>query len=81
LDVIALIAEGRKNRDIAARLFISQKTVGHHVSSIFDKLGLAGRLELLLYAWRHHLVTISPLPVAGRHSNLPTAGTNLHKVS
>ena len=39
-EVLALIARGRTNREIAARLVISDKTAGHHVSHILDKLGL-----------------------------------------
>jgi DNA-binding CsgD family transcriptional regulator/tetratricopeptide (TPR) repeat protein len=45
LEVLALIAEGRPNREIAARLFLSPRTVGHHVSSILAKLGARTRAE------------------------------------
>lgn len=54
-DVIAVIGEGLKNRQIAERLFISETTVRHHLSSIFEKLGVSDRLELLVYAYRHKL--------------------------
>jgi len=37
-DVIALVAQGRKNKQIGEALFISEKTVGHYMTSIFDKL-------------------------------------------
>ena len=40
-DVLALIAEGRSNRSVAAELFISEKTVESYTTRIFDKLGLA----------------------------------------
>jgi DNA-binding NarL/FixJ family response regulator len=55
-EVIALIGEGLKNRQIAKRLFISETTVRHHLTSIFDKLGVADRLELVIYAYRHGLL-------------------------
>ena len=55
LQVIACLSEGLKNKQIAERLFLSEKTVGHHLSSIFSKLEVADRLELLIYAYRHHL--------------------------
>ena len=55
LGVIALIAEGLKNKQIAERLFISETTVTHHLSSIFAKLGVSDRLELVIYAFAHKL--------------------------
>jgi len=54
-EVVALIGEGIKNKEIADRLFISETTVRHHLTSIFDKLGVADRVELLIYAFRHGL--------------------------
>jgi DNA-binding CsgD family transcriptional regulator len=45
LDVLRLVAAGRSNREIAAELFISDKTVSVHVSSILGKLGAASRTE------------------------------------
>ena len=54
-EVIALIGEGIKNKEIAERLFISETTVRHHLTSIFAKLGVADRVELLIYAFRHGL--------------------------
>ena len=53
--MVALIGEGIKNKEIADRLFISETTVRHHLTSIFDKLGVADRVELLIYAFRHGL--------------------------
>ena len=53
--VIVLIAEGLKNRQIAERLFISPTTVTHHLSSIYSKLGVADRLELVIYAFANKL--------------------------
>ncbi len=54
-DVIALIAEGLTNKQIADRLFVSEATVGHHLGSIFNKLGVANRLQLVVYAYKHGL--------------------------
>lgn len=48
-EVVALIAQGLTNREIAARLFIGQQTVKNHVHSIFGKLGISDRLQLTLY--------------------------------
>jgi DNA-binding CsgD family transcriptional regulator len=44
-EVLELVAEGLTNAEIAARLFITEKTVGHHVSSILAKLGVGSRYE------------------------------------
>jgi DNA-binding NarL/FixJ family response regulator len=54
-EVLNLVSQGLKNRDIAERLFISDHTVRHHVAAIFTKLGVSSRLELILYAYRHRL--------------------------
>lgn len=57
-EVIVLIGEGLKNRDIAARLHISETTVRHYLTVIFAKLEVTDRLELVVYAYRHGLVTL-----------------------
>jgi DNA-binding CsgD family transcriptional regulator/tetratricopeptide (TPR) repeat protein len=51
-EVLALISEGRTNREIGERLFISQKTVGVHVGNILSKLGVSGRVEAAAVAIR-----------------------------
>ena len=57
-EVMALIAEGLKNKQIGQRLFISETTVTHHLSSIFSKLDVSDRLELIIYAFRHGLAQV-----------------------
>jgi DNA-binding NarL/FixJ family response regulator len=54
-EVIALICEGLQNKIIGQRMFISETTVRHHLTSIFNKLGVENRLELVIYAYRHGL--------------------------
>ena len=54
-EVSALIGEGLKNKQIASRLFISETTVRHHLTSVFDKLGVSDRLELIIYTYKHGL--------------------------
>jgi DNA-binding CsgD family transcriptional regulator/tetratricopeptide (TPR) repeat protein len=51
-EVLALIAQGRTNREIGERLFISQKTVGVHVGNILSKLDVSGRVEAAAVAIR-----------------------------
>lgn len=55
-EVLALLAEGKTNRAIAAELFLSEKTVARHVSNIFTKLDLASRTEAAAYAYKHGLL-------------------------
>jgi two-component system, NarL family, nitrate/nitrite response regulator NarL len=57
-DIVNLIGEGLKNKQIADRLCISETTVRHHITSILGKLGVSDRLELLIFAYRNNLVTI-----------------------
>ena len=54
-EIVAAIAAGESNKDIAARLSISQQTVKHHLTNIFDKTGISTRLELALLAIREDL--------------------------
>jgi two-component system nitrate/nitrite response regulator NarL len=57
-EVIGVVGEGMKNRQIGERLFISDVTVRHHLTSIYSKLNVTDRLELIIYAYRHGLVPI-----------------------
>jgi len=73
LEVIALLGEGRRNKQIGEQLFISEKTVRHYFTSIFDKLGVSDRLELMIYAYKHGLSKIAVAPQAGQKALLPRA--------
>lgn len=57
-EVISLVGEGLKNKQIGERLFISETTVTHHLSSVFSKLEVSDRLELIIYAFRHGLAAV-----------------------
>jgi DNA-binding NarL/FixJ family response regulator len=52
LEVLALVAQGRSNREIAGQLYISAKTVSVHVSNMLAKLGAGGRTEAVAVARR-----------------------------
>jgi two-component system, NarL family, response regulator LiaR len=56
LEVLRLIATGLSNRDIAAQLVLSEKTVKGHVSNILSKLHLADRTQAAVFAWREGIV-------------------------
>lgn len=49
-EIVGLVAQGYKNREMAEKMFISEQTVKNHLHNIFDKLGVSDRLELALYA-------------------------------
>lgn len=56
LEILALIAEGKSNKDIAAELFISVNTVKVHVSNVFQKIEVSSRTEATLYAIEQGIV-------------------------
>ena len=55
LHILGYITEGLTNREIAERVFLSEKTVRNYVSSILSKLSLSSRAEAAAYAVRHHI--------------------------
>src|SRR5205823_5337770 len=56
VEVLRLVAAGQTNRDIAETLIISNRTVAHHLSNIFDKLGVSSRAAATAFAFREGLV-------------------------
>jgi len=57
LQIIAGVAIGESNKEIAQRLGISKETIKHHLSNIFDKAGVFSRVELAAFALHHGLIT------------------------
>ena len=62
MEVLATVVAGKSNREIAEQLSISEQTVKHHVTNIFDKAGVYNRLELALFAIHHDLIHKSDQP-------------------
>jgi len=56
LDIIRAVLDGDTNREIAARLSISENTVKRHLLHVFDKMGVSSRVELALFASHHRLL-------------------------
>ena len=56
-EIVSLITQGFPNKEIAARLYLSEQTVKNKLRIVFDKLGVCDRLELALYAIHHRLVS------------------------
>ena len=57
MQVIKLISSGYTNKDLAKELSISENTAKHHITNIFDKLGVSNRMELVLFALEHRLIS------------------------
>lgn len=57
-EIISLVGEGLKNQQIADHLFLSEVTVRHHLTSIFKKLDVSDRLELVIYAYQNGLARL-----------------------
>ena len=56
LDIVGAIVSGFANKDVARKFSISEDTVKHHLTNIFDKTGVSNRLELALFAVHHKIV-------------------------
>jgi len=56
LDIVAKIASGRSNKEVGEEFSISERTVKHHLTNIFIKVGVTSRLQLALFAVNHHIM-------------------------
>jgi two-component system, NarL family, nitrate/nitrite response regulator NarL len=56
LEITSAVVEGLSNKEIARKLTLSEDTVKHHLTNIFDKMGASNRLELALFAVHHRLI-------------------------
>lgn len=56
MEVVTAVVAGYSNREIAHKLTLSEQTIKHHITNIFDKLGVSNRMELTLFAVSHHLI-------------------------
>jgi DNA-binding NarL/FixJ family response regulator len=61
VDIITKIASGRSNKEVGEEFAISERTVKHHLTNIFGKVGVSSRLQLALFAVNQHLMS-SPTP-------------------
>ena len=52
-DVVRLVADGMKNREIAQRLRVKEHSIRNYIYRIFEKLGVSSRVELILYMFSH----------------------------
>jgi len=62
MEILATIVAGLSNKEIARKFTLSEDTVKHHLTNIFDKVGVVSRLELALFAINNHLTDGPPTP-------------------
>ena len=65
--IVSCVTQGMKNKEIALRVGTTEQVVKNYLRKVYDKLGVADRLELALYCLNHHVVDntkVPPLPVS-----------------
>jgi DNA-binding NarL/FixJ family response regulator len=79
--IVSCVTQGMKNKEIALRVGTTEQVVKNYLRKVYDKLGVADRLELALYCLNHHVVDntkIPPLPVSAGNTaaNAAAAGAS-----
>ncbi|MGA7320033.1 MAG: response regulator transcription factor [Candidatus Sulfotelmatobacter sp.] len=74
--IVSCVTQGMKNKEIAVRVGTTEQVVKNYLRKVYDKLGVADRLELALYCLSHHIVDgVKPPPVPVAAPDAETAGT------
>ena len=74
--IVSCVTQGMKNKEIALRVGTTEQVVKNYLRKVYDKLGVADRLELALYCLNHHVVDntkVPPLPVSAKTAMLAKA--------
>jgi DNA-binding NarL/FixJ family response regulator len=74
--IVSCVTQGMKNKEIALRVGTTEQVVKNYLRKVYDKLGVADRLELALYCLNHHVVDntkVPPLPASARNGNAAMA--------
>jgi len=74
--IVSCVTQGMKNKEIALRVGTTEQVVKNYLRKVYDKLGVADRLELALYCLNHHVVDntkVPPLPVSVANGEAPKA--------
>ena len=79
--IVSCVTQGMKNKEIALRVGTTEQVVKNYLRKVYDKLGVADRLELALYCLNHHVVDntkVPPLPVPATNgaANAAAAGAS-----
>jgi DNA-binding NarL/FixJ family response regulator len=70
VEVVALVSKGHKNKEVGERLFISETTVRHHLTTIFHKLKVRNRFELIAHLHRHRFSAAGELARSSRGDSI-----------
>ena len=74
--IVSCVTQGMKNKEIALRVGTTEQVVKNYLRKVYDKLGVADRLELALYCLNHHVVDnakVPPMPVSPANGNAASA--------
>ena len=74
--IVSCVTQGMKNKEIALRVGTTEQVVKNYLRKVYDKLGVADRLELALYCLNHHVVDntkVPPLPPSPQNGNAASA--------
>jgi two-component system, NarL family, nitrate/nitrite response regulator NarL len=76
--IVSCVTQGMKNKEIATRVGTTEQVVKNYLRKVYDKLGVADRLELALYCLNHHIVDGIKPPPAPTNSPNPESATASH---
>lgn len=79
LDIIEKIVNGRSNKEVGVEFAISERTVKHHLTNIFGKVGVSSRLQLALFAVSHHLTSSQARALAMESMQTEPARMNVRR--
>jgi DNA-binding NarL/FixJ family response regulator len=74
--IVSCVTQGMKNKEIALRVGTTEQVVKNYLRKVYDKLGVADRLELALYCLNHHVVDntkVPPLPASANNAPMANA--------
>lgn len=79
--IVSCVTQGMKNKEIAIRVGTTEQVVKNYLRKVYDKLGVADRLELALYCLNHHVIDSSKLPAAPANGHAAAAAAGAASTS
>jgi DNA-binding NarL/FixJ family response regulator len=75
--IVSCVTQGMKNKEIALRVGTTEQVVKNYLRKVYDKLGVADRLELALYCLNHHVVDNTKVPPLPASAAIPNGNNNM----